>query len=894
MDSDNLGRIEEIFHAAVEMAADEQNSYLEAACGDDKQLRREVESLLEFESTADHFLDEAPTALAAEMLAEQSGPKKLVGKTILHYKIVQLLGIGGMGEVYLAEDARLDRRVALKLLPDVFSGDRGRLERFILEARSASGLNHPNIITIHEIGESEGRNFISTEFVEGKTLRELVASGRLPVTSALDVAIQMASALEKAHSVGIVHRDIKPDNIMVRPDGLVKVLDFGVAKLMELSGRKDPDGRFNPSQPPTIGGTIAGSIVGTPNYMSTEQASGDPVDPRSDIFSFGAVVYEMLSGRRAFSGDDAAEAIEAILHHHPVPLSAAAPGIPAAIESIVSKCLEKRPVDRYQQIGDVLSDLRSAKRRLEYNEIEANHSTGDLAAGTTREIMTPGRSGTRPNRRSLYVAGSLVAVLIALGSFVGYRNFTSSDEIRSIAVIPFRNEGGDPEMDYLSDGMTENLIRSLSTLQGLSVKARSTVFTYKGKDVAPSTVGDELNVDTVLLGRLEQSEDGLRLDLELVETATQNVLWSAEYSRGVDELVLLQRIVARDVADRLRPALTAADKLKIAQNYSTTSEAQQLYLKGRFHWNKRTVKDLERAAQYFDQALEKDKGYALAYAGAADTYALMPIYGNYQPLEYIPKAKQAALKALELDRNLAEAHASLGYITTTYDYDWDRAETEYLTAMRLRPGYATAHQWYAEHLAFRGRTEEALENISIALELDPFSLVINRMKGNILGFAGRYEEAIDQLNRTVDLHPESPVVRFNLGEAYAAREMYPEAIEQFLTGFRLEGRKNYEIRRYENAYKLRGWKGFWMEYLASLITLQEAINDAEEKIYFDNESLAYAYAATGNKEKAIDFLYKAYEARDPHLVTIRTSEVYDFLRDDPRYIELIAKIGLPR
>ncbi|HMS08758.1 MAG TPA: tetratricopeptide repeat protein, partial [Pyrinomonadaceae bacterium] len=285
---------------------------------------------------------------------------------------------------------------------------------------------------------------------------------------------------------------------------------------------------------------------------------------------------------------------------------------------------------------------------------------------------------------------------------------------------------------------------------------------------------------------------------------------------------------------------------------------------------------------------------ALAYSGTADTYALMPLYGNFHPLEYMPKAKQAAMRALELDPDLAEAHASLGYITTTHEYNWDRAEKEYLKALELRPNYATAHQWYAEHLAFQGRTEEALANISIALELDPFSLVINRMKGNILGFAKRHDEAIEQLIKTAELYPESPIVRFNLGEAYAAKGMYAEAIEQFLTGFRLDGRKNYEIRRYENAFKLKGWKGFWMEYLASLITLQNALVQAEKPIYFNNEGLAYAYAATGNEEKAIEYLFKAYEARDPLLVTIRTSEVYDFLRDDPRYLELTQKIGLPR
>lgn len=887
----DLSRIEEIFHAALEIPAAERDKFLDRECGGDAELRHEVESLLELDSREDEILDGSPAELAAELIAVRRGHENKSGGQIGHYSVVRLLGTGGMGEVYLAEDTRLGRKVAIKILPAEFALDDGRLKRFELEARSASALNHPNILTIHEIGEADGVRFIATEYVDGRTLKDVLRDGRLAAETALDIAVQIASALDEAHSSGIVHRDIKPDNVMVRPNGLVKILDFGVAKFLG-TGAAEPSGAAEGTAGP--GKTQAGAIIGTAEYMSPEQARGGQVDRRSDIFSFGAVLYEMLSGKKAFPGDDAADAIESILNEDPKPIAEVVPSIPSALAAMIDKCLIKEPCDRYQRIGEVLAELRVEIRRLERDSVETNRTTGIIAAAVTQDGIGTAHVVSTPSRRGLYAAVSLVVLLIAFGTFVGYSYLSNTTQIESIAVVPFSNESGDPEIDYLSDGMTDNLIRSLSTLQGLSVKARSTVFTYKGRDVAPKTIGEELNVDAILLGRLKHSGDGLRLDLELVETASQNVLWSAEYSRGLDDLVLLQRDIARDVSGRLRPALTAADKTRITQNYSTNSEAQQLYLKGRFHWNKRTVSDFEKAIVYFDQAVEKDPNYALAYAGAADAYALMPLYGNFHPLEYIPKAKQAALRALELDPDLAEAHASLGYIITTNEYDWDRAERAYLKAIELRPNYATAHQWYAEHLAFRGRTDEALANISIALELDPFSLVINRMKGNILGFAKRHDEAIEQLVKTVELYPESPIVRFNLGEAYAAKGMFPEAIEQFLTGFRLDGRKNHEIRRYENAYKLKGWKGFWMEYLASLITLQNALVEAEQPIYFDNESLAYAYAATGNKDKALDYLFKAYEARDPLLVTIRTSEVYDFLRDDPRYLDLIGKIGLPK
>lgn len=890
MDSDRFKTIEEIFHAALETPPSGRTELLDAQCGDDDELRKEVESLLSFESAEEHFIDSAPGALAADVLAARRTPEDLIGNNIHHYKIIRLLGIGGMGEVYLAEDTRLGRNVALKFLPNAFANDMGRMDRFIREARSASALNHPNIITIHEIGESDGRRFIATEYIDGRTLKDVMSSDVLPLGDMLDIAMQIASALEEAHSAGIVHRDIKPDNIMLRPNGLVKVLDFGVAKLMEGTEISSKNSSYEPR---AAGMTQAGLVIGTAEYMSPEQARGGAIDSRSDIFSFGVVVYEMLCGRKAFSGENAAETVDAILHREPVPLADHVPQLPASITAIVERCLARSAEDRYQRISDVLQELRSAKDAIGRDTVETARQTASMPA-TNNLGALPAFGSSRVGRLPAISFGTVLAVLLVAGGFLGYNYLYSSKQIASIAVMPFENLSGDSEYEYLADGMTENLIRSLSTIPDLSIKARSSVFSFKGKDVSPRAIGSELNVDTVLVGQFTRDGEDLRVTLEMVDPSSQDLLWSAEYSRRIGDLILLQREIARDVSERLRPALSTEDRSRVAQNYSTNSEAQQLYLKGRFHWNKRTVRDLEKAMRYFRQAVEKDAGYALAFTGMADTYALMPLYGNFRPTEFIPKAKQAALKALELDGELAEAHASLGYITTTYDYDWDRAEEHYRAALSSRPNYATAHQWYAEHLAFRGRTDDALAAISAAAELDPFSLVINRMKGNILGFAGRQDEAIDQLNRTVELYPENPVVRFNLGEAYAAKGRYPEAIEQYLTGLRLDGRKNYEIRRYENAYKLKGWQGFWMEYLATLLTLQKDVAEADEPVYFDNESLAYAYAATKNKDKAIEYLYKAHEARDPHLVTIKTSGVYEILSNEPRYAELLAKIGLPQ
>lgn len=918
MNPETLEKIEEIFHATLDVSPEDRKAFLDEKCGSDAHLRKEVETLLEFDDASQQFLDDPPAALAAELFAGPSEPAEHIGKLIGHYKIVRLIGIGGMGEVYLAEDTRLGRKVALKILPEAFARDRDRMERFVLEARSASALNHPNIITIHEIGEADGVHFITAEFIDGKTLKELLSSGKLDIARAIDIAIQMASALDDAHSAGIVHRDVKPDNVMVRRNGLVKVLDFGVAKLMESQVAMEPEA----ATAVRSGRTLPGMIIGTADYMSPEQARGGAVDSRSDIFSFGAVLYEMLSGSKAFPGENALDTIGAILHKEPAPLSELGADVPSAVAAIVHKCLTKSVDERYQSVSQILSDLQIEKRRLDLydiaNSLSPDHaidnsrpnaaangnghstsaflpsgSVADLPAAATSKGLSELSTDRRKRKQKIAAAGLFLTLLVAVSGVVGYRYVTANKQIEAIAVMPFDNASGDPEVEYLSDGMTENLIRSLSSISGLSIKARSTVFTYKGKETSPEKIGRELNVDAVVLGRVEQRDDDLRLSLELVDTQTQNVLWSANYARKMSDLVTLQRDIARDVSDRLRPELTAAEQKRVAKNYSTNSEAQQLYLKGRFHWNKRNIRDFEKAVQYFEQASQKDPNYALAYTGAADTFALMPLYGSFKPTEYIPKAKQSALKALELDPNLAEAYASLGYIANTYDYDWDSAEQHYKTALRLNPNYATARQWYAEHLAFRGRLDEALSEISVALELDPFSLVINRMKGNILSFAKRHDEAIAQLNKTIELYPESPVVRFNLAEALAAKGMYPESIEQYLIGFKLDGRKNYEIRRYENAFKLKGWKGFWMEYLASLLTLQKAVLEEDREAYFDNEGLAYTFAATQNKEKAIEYLNKAFETREPKLITIKTSEVYDVLKYDPRYKELIHKIGLP-
>ncbi len=1640
MEVKKLKKIEEIYHAALEISPAERAAFLKQSCGADKNLRREVESLLSFEKSSDNFLDSLPESFVVEMFAENDIQTNLIGKEIGHYKIIKLLGKGGMGEVYLAEDTNLNRQVALKFLPAELTGNADRLKRFEREAQTASGLNHPNILTIHQFGTENNTRFIVTEFVKGVTLSAKMASGRLAISEMLDVASQVAAALAAAHEAGIIHRDIKPDNIMVRADGLVKVLDFGLAKLIE-----SPENvRQTDSEAKTHVHfkTNPGVVMGTADYMSPEQARGKAVDAQTDIFSFGVVLFEMLTGKKPFSGETINHTIVNILEKELPSVFSLDKDCPAELEEIIRKSLEKKPDERFRTATELLLHLKKLQKRLEFEvelglssqpnlsdeaktkiydtndvdipvltpnnliensspiigrekeigeitdllksknvrlltmtgiggtgktrlaqaisnrvlgdfadgvffvalapimdyklvvstianalgvkesggesilevlknylrdkqillvvdnfeqvieaapdiaelleagdklkilitsreplhlsaereydvlplavpsdetkipldelskneavrffverakfaqtnfaltdenaasivgicrrldglplaielaavraklfspsailtrlsdslklltggakdlperrqtmrgaiawsynlldadekkmlnrlavfaggftvdgaeavafdemppkagtntysgidiydgvsslldksliirsdqadgeprfrmlvvvqefafekleesgeaeeikrrhsdfyadlwekktsqlqnldagklfenfeqehdntrtaidwsldnepnnalrlvtgnymfwlrrghltegcgwmraalkksgeevnpklragvnrklaylfrqrsdfkeavfygeeglqlcrqlgdkmetaialgilgtikagigelktartlfeesaviagemndqrqighmmnslgevarsekdfqaarkyyeksrliakelnsseshyptinlafvtylsgdyessrlyslealeiseefgdkivtalslnilaalavtdgktkksarlsgaadaicesigfkpgsvdqnfidsyisqtrtaigdetfetafaegsklslkeaialaregepDISATHTTNEANTGSTNiltndaleaqtailsptvttkeEIFHPKKSLSKIRRKKVFITALIISML-AVVSFFCYRYFTATSHIESIAVIPFVNEGNNADIEYLSDGMTETLINSLSQIPNLSVKARSSVFRYKGKEIDLKKIASELNVEAILTGRIIRSGEQVILNVELIDAKTENTLWGKRYERKLSELVALQSEVAHDVSSNLKSKLSFEEVAKVEKNHTANTEAYQLYLKGRFYWNKRSSKDFEKAIEYFSQAVEKDPNYALAYSGLADTYALMPLYGNFRPKEYLPKAKHSALKAIEFDENLAEAHASLGRILNSYDFDWKGAEREYKKAIELNPNYATAHQWYAELLAFEEMPDEALGEISKALEIDPFSLTINRMQGNILGFAKRYDEAIAQLNKTEELYPENALVRFNLGETFAAKEMYSEAVGQYLIAFRLEGETSENIQKFENAFKVDGWKGFWQEYLENRSELRKTLLAKNPSAYFNNENIAYAYAGTKNRDKVLEYLNKAYEERDPDLITIKMSGVYDFLADDPQFREFVRKIGLP-
>lgn len=806
-----------------------------------------------------------------------------------------------MGEVFLAEDSRLKRKVALKILPESIAKDEERLRRFEQEALAASALNHPNILTIYEFGAEKETHFLAAEFVEGETLRERLKGSPLNLKSALEIAIQAAAALDAAHHAGIVHRDVKPENVMIRPDGLVKLLDFGIAKLTEKRNDADSEAATEIKVQ-----TNPGAVMGTANYMSPEQARGKQVDGRTDIFSFGVVFYEMLAGKPPFEGENALDVIGSILNKEPPPLSQLIPDIPHEIERIINKTLRKDREERFQTAKDLLIDLKDVKQELEFqNKLERtvqpnaeksktqilNVTTSDDAQITSSAEYVV--SGIKQHK-SVFIAALLVLMLLSAG--LGYWFFVSrtpSANIESIAVMPFVNEGGNADNEYLSDGMTESLISSLSQLPRLSVKARSSVFRYKGKELDPNKIARELSVQAVLLGRVVQRGEQLILNLELVDASNENVIWSEQYARKQADLVSLQTEIARDVSNKLKTKLTGADEQKVAKNYTTNNEAYQLYLKGRYHWNKRTGADIRKSVEYFQQAIDKDPTYALAYAGLAEAYILLPGYTTDSPQETYPKARAAAMKALEMDETLAEAHNALAGVKAEYDWNFAEAEKEFKRAIELNPNYASARHWYAEYLLNMGRKEEALAEIKRAQQVDPLSLIINSMLGLTYREVGQYEQAVEQLKKTMEMDPNFPRAHLFLAETYERKGLFEEAIAEYEKHSLLLGMPPEEVAKEKKeimeAYKNGGAKGYWRKLL-ELYERRRASRPNAPRPPFS--VLAGIYVQLGENERAFALLEKEIEQRGSGFGRIQSS-VFDPVRSDPRFQDFKRRIGLP-
>ncbi len=867
MNPERLKQVESLYHSLLGLKQAERGEILRLARKHDAELVAEVESLLAFEEESENFIEVTAVEVAAKSLS-QNQPENLVGANFGHYKIESFIGAGGMGEVYAATDETLGRRVALKFLSPARLADEDFIRRFESEARAASALNHPNILTIFEIGKIDNLSFIATEFIEGETLRQKIRDENLNFREIVKISTQIAQALEAAHDAGIVHRDVKPENIMIRRDGYAKVLDFGLAKTLRQNSAED-DKRFS---------TLPGIVPGTTNYMSPEQVRGQKVDSRTDIFSLGVVIYEMISRRQPFSGISGNAVIASILLDEPPDLKKLAPDIPPEFAEIVGQALRKDKNERYQTMGELLADLRSLH--------DAN-SLGNYSSGKTfsynSALQKKSFAAFLQNRMALLAAVVLLILFASIGFYFFAPNQTKN--IESVAVMPFVNSGADSETEYLADGLTESVIDRLSQLPDFKVMSFNSVSHYKGKDFDAQTIGRELNIAAVLISRLALNGEDISINTELVSVADNSRLWGFRYNGKLSDVLAMQESIAEEISERLNPNLSGAEKNLLAKHDTENPKAYQLYLKGRFFWNKRTAEDLRRGIEFFYQAIEQDASYALAYAGLADCYGLLSNYAATPPQESMPKAKAAALKALEIDANLAEAHTSLGNVRKEFDWDFAGAENSFKRAIELNPNYATAHQWRAENLVVLKRFDEAIESMRRAQDVDPFSLIVNGEVGWVLHHARRYDEAVAQLDKTVELDRNFARTHFFLGRVYEQKGMYEEAVTATQKAIELSKGSALFKASLAHIYATAGQKS------EAEKILRELENRAKTE-YVSPFAFALIYAGMNEKEKALSWLERAFAQRDTILFNYIRDPQLENLRSELRFAALLNHVQL--
>jgi eukaryotic-like serine/threonine-protein kinase len=780
-----------------------------------------------------------------------------------------------MGEVYLAYDTVLRRSVAIKVLRDA-ANDSGNLRRFEREAYAASSLNHPNILTIYEIGTADDHYFIASEYVEGKSLRQWMTEGRLPLTRVLDIAAQVATALSAAHTAGIVHRDIKPENIMVRPDQIAKVLDFGLAKLAEQthpSAEAEDTVAFSTTGP--------GFLVGTIPYMSPEQVRGQRVDARSDIWSLGVVLYEMVTGQRPFDGETRSDIIAAILTSEPELL---APDIPAELGDIISKALRRDFDQRYQSAGDLASDLRSLRQRVEF-EVEYERKLQSVRGIDSPPARPAGRSSIVPKRRrsSLVVAG-VVAALVLFG-YLAYSRYSSAkygETIDSIAVLSFANASGDPELEYLAEGLSESIINKLAQLPDLKVISRSSAARYKATEADPKRIARDLGVEAIVLGRIAKRESDLHISAELVNANDSAHLWGGQYSRRAEGLVALHGEIAEEIALRLRGQLSAGEAQRLEKRETTNSRAYDLLLKGRALWRKGGSENWKKAIDYYQQATVLDPNYAQAYAYLGGSYKSLIGNSILDPGEFRMAAEAATKRALELDPNLADAHYTLANLRTDA-WDWAGAEQAFKRAIELNPSSAAAHNAYSNYLAVMGRHDESVASIRRARELDPLSLIIHANVGYRLYFARRYDESIESLKKSLELDKNHALAHILLGYNYAAKRMYPEAIAAYHQAIKSGMDTPGTHISLGAAYAGSGETKSANEILKRIQASSTYVSPAE---------VAVLQAALGQTEQAFVALDRAYETHDLQLQYLGADPAFDSLREDPRFKRLMEHVGL--
>jgi serine/threonine protein kinase/Tfp pilus assembly protein PilF len=741
----------------------------------------------------------------------------MAARHISKYKIREKLGEGGMGVVYKAEDTRLKRTVALKFLhTDAFGTDDDK-QRFLREAQIGASLDHPNICTVYEIDERDNEVFIAVAYIEGTALDEQIEAGPLDIAEAVRIALQVARGLSAAHDKGVVHRDIKSSNILLTTDGLVKITDFGLAKVVG-------DGE-------TSGNVLAGSTA----YMSPEQTRADAVDLRTDIWSLGVVLFEMLTGVLPFRGDFEAALMYSILNEEPRHLSGLRPEIPIDLKRIVNKMLEKNCDDRYQTADDVIKALSEARRVIE------------LPAGEQ-----PSPTTSKP----------------------------------SIAVLPFVDMSPDSDQEYFCDGISEEITSALTKLEGLRVVARTSAFSFKSKNVSIPDIGRRLGVETLLEGSVRKAGNQLRIAVQLTNAEDGYDLWSEQYDREFEDIFAIQDEIRLAIVDQMKVTLLGDDRAALVKRHTVDPEAYSLYWKGRFFWNKRTEVGYRKGLEYFQQAIEQDPSYALAYVGIADCYDLLGWYDYLAPEEAFPKARDAAHKAMEMDDRLAEAQATAGWICVNFDWEWGCAESNYKQALELNPGYATAHQWYAEYLSYMGRHEEAIKHAEQAVELDPLSIIINCDLGQVLYYAREYDRAIEQLGKTLEMEPDFSISHYFLAFAYLQKRNHTDALQAAQKALDLAGGEG--PLNIAQLGLVHSFAGNVDEARAALKRLTELSG----KRYVSPFCVALVHMGLGRIDGAFEWLNKAHEARDHWLETLKVHPVLDTLRMGPRYEELLHKMQL--
>lgn len=832
--------------------------------------------------------------------------KEAVNRLISHYRILSRIGAGGMGEVYLAQDTRLHRNVALKILPADLAASKDRMRRFEQEAIAAAALNHPNIAHIYEIGEHGNTHFIAMEFIDGQTLGELINSATIDLAKLLRHLQHVAEGLAKAHAAGIVHRDLKPDNIVVSRDGHAKILDFGLAKLIEQqpTSSGDSSGIATAVIPPH---STPGTVIGTVGYMSPEQAQGKTkeIDPRSDIFSFGCILYEAVTRRKAFEGKDAIDSLNKIIREPAAPITDFRPDAPDHLQRIVRRCLAKDPEDRYQTIKDVAIELRELRSELASDagiDVTVPPARSDAATSAGAKSTSPDSAGSISSSPSVssaeYVvsairrhklAAAVVFLLLAAGSILlSLILHARSTEvgIESIAVLPFENKSNDADADYLTDGLAESLIYRLSQLPNLKVSPTSSVFRYKGRETDPIGIARELGVNAVMTGRMVKRGDNLTISAELIDARHNKLLWGEQYDRKLADLLATQREIAAEITNKLQLKLSGADEAKVRKDYTTNSEAYQLYLKGRFYWNKRDAENFRKAIEQFEAAAKKDPRFALAFVGLADCYALLPEYGTIPSGEALPQAKAYAERALEIDDLLGEAHISLANVYSL-SWNWDEAEREFKRGLELNANYATGHKWHGLNLATLSRYDEALAELKRAQELEPLSMSINLNVADGYFVKGDFNAAVEQCRRTIDLDPNWYYPRQYLGLGYLILGRSAEAVAESEKSVELSKRHSIPLGVLGYIYAQTGKRN---EAAAILEELKQRYARQQANGY----DIARVYVGLGDRDQAFEWLEKDFLSRSSLLPFWLTSPPLNSLRGDPRFKDLEKRAGMTK